>query len=204
MGIYEKRILPWLIHKLCSLSPASHQRQKIVPFAEGRVLEIGIGSGLNLPFYRPSQVTHLWGVDPSPELWRHAKMEPDTLPFSIDWLQAGAEEIPLENNAADSIVMTYTLCSIPDAAAALAEMRRVLKPDGRLYFSEHGLAPDVSVRRLQNRLNPTWRKYGGGCNLNRDIPAILQANGFTFESLESMYIPGWKFASYNFWGVATP
>ncbi len=202
MQFYDKHILPWLTHKICSLSPARQQREKVVPFAKGRILEIGVGSGLNLPFYNRDKVSHLYGLDPSPEMWAQSRIDQQKLGFPFELLQAVAEAIPLEQNSIDSIVMTYTLCSIPAVSAALAEMRRVLKPDGRLFFTEHGLAPDENIRRRQNRFNPLWNKFSGGCNLNRNIPGLLQENNFNFEKLESMYIPGWKFASFNYWGVA--
>ncbi|KAA3616204.1 MAG: class I SAM-dependent methyltransferase [Calditrichaeota bacterium] len=202
MKIYEKYLLPRLTHRICSLSPATKQRQKIVPFASGRVLEIGIGSGLNLPFYDRDKVKHIWGLDPSQEMLAQANGSISHLPFSVEIISASAEAIPLDQNTVDSIVVTYTLCSIPDIMAALQDMRRVLKPGGKLYFSEHGTAPDEKIRRWQNRLNPVWSKLSGGCQLNRNIPVILRESEFTFEQLDAMYIPGWKFASYNYWGVA--
>ncbi|KAA3655841.1 MAG: class I SAM-dependent methyltransferase [Calditrichaeota bacterium] len=202
MRLYDKHILPYLTHKICSLSPATRQRQKIIPFAEGKILEIGIGSGLNLPHYNKKKVKYIWGLDPSTELWARSGITNGELPFPFQFLPTSAEQIPLENNSVDSIVVTYTLCSIPDIHTALNEMRRVLKPGGKLFFSEHGTAPDNHIRTLQNILNPVWTIFSGGCQLNRNIPELLKESGFEFEQLEAMYIPGWKFASYNFWGVA--
>ena len=117
-------------------------------------------------------------------------------------MQGSAENIPLEDRSIDTVVVTYTLCTIPQAVAALSDMRRVLKPSGQLIFCEHGLAPDEGVRRWQNRVNPIWRRVGGGCNLNRDIPSLLKAGGFRIRAMETMYIPGWKPASFNYWGTA--
>jgi ubiquinone/menaquinone biosynthesis C-methylase UbiE len=178
------------------------QRQKVVPLATGRVLEIGIGSGLNVPFYDTRKVTHLWGLDPSKEMWAIAGKNAAEHHLDAEFIEAGAESIPLENNAADTVVMTYTLCTIPEVNSALDEVRRVLKPGGKLIFCEHGEAPDENVRRWQKRLNPLWNKLGGGCNLNRQIPRILEESGFTSSDMQSMYIPGWKPACFNYWGTA--
>ena len=202
MGIYEKYLLPRVVNFTCGLKPMTRQRQKIVPLAEGRVLEIGIGSGLNLPFYTPGRIKHLWGLDPSPQMWALARKELSKLDFKVDFIEAPAEDIPLDDGAVDTIVVTYTLCTIPDAHAALAEARRVLKPDGRLLFCEHGLAPDENVRRWQNRLNPLWKQIGGGCNLNRPIPKLMDQAGFAIRGMQTMYLPGWKPASFNYWGEA--
>jgi ubiquinone/menaquinone biosynthesis C-methylase UbiE len=203
VGLYSRFVLPRVVHLTCSAKPTSRQRQKIVPSARGRVLEVGIGSGLNLPFYEAERVERVFGLDPSPEMTRLAAEAADRAPFEVEFLTAGSEEIPLEADAVDTVVMTYTLCTIPHSLRALREMVRVLKPGGRLLFCEHGLAPDDKVRRWQNRINPIWRRIGGGCYLNRDIPALLVEGGFRVEGLETMYIPGWRPASFNYWGRAT-
>jgi len=204
MGFYDTYLLPRLVHRVCGQKPAMKQREKIVPLAEGRVLEIGIGSGLNIPFYDPEKVEHLWGIDPSREMWALAGKSAREHHLDAEFLESGAESIPLEDHCADTVVMTYTLCTIPDVPAALAEIRRVLKPGGRLLFCEHGEAPDASVRRWQNRINPLWRRLGGGCNLNRPIPRLLEASGFTSGDMQTLYIPGWKPACFNYWGSARP
>jgi len=204
MGFYRAHVLPRAIHFACSLKPAMQQREKVVPLASGRVLEIGIGSGLNLPYYAPGKVEHLWGLDPSRETWRLAAHRPRTLDFDCDFLEASAESIPLDDGCIDSVLMTYTLCSIADVSTALAEVRRVLRPGGRLIFCEHGTAPDLSVRRWQNRLNPLWRRISGGCNLNREPPALLRQGGFEIRELEACYLPGWRPVSFNYLGVARP
>ena len=204
MGLYGKYILPRVVHIACGSKPQMRQREKVVPRAHGRVLEIGIGSGLNLPYYDTANVTKVWGLDPSPEATRMARRAAAALPIDVEFIDLPSERIPLEDHSVDSIVMTYTLCTIPDTTPALHEMRRVLQPGGELIFCEHGAAPDPGVRRWQDRLNPLWKRLGGGCNLNRPIPSLIEAGGFRIESLDTMYIPGWRPASFNYWGTAVP
>lgn len=202
MGFYDKYILPRVTHFSCGLKPTMKQREKIVPKAEGRVLEIGIGSGLNLPFYDATRVSHVWGLDPSKEMWDLARERTAGLLFSVEFVEGFAETMPLESGCADTVLITYTLCTIPAVVDAVIDARRVLKPGGKLVFCEHGKAPDANVRKWQNRLNSTWQYFAGGCNLNRDIPAILDRGGFEIKQLDTMYIPGWKPACFNYWGVA--
>jgi ubiquinone/menaquinone biosynthesis C-methylase UbiE len=180
------------------------QRAKVVPRARGRVLEIGIGSGLNLPYYDSANVSKVWGLDPSPEMTQMAKRTASSLPFEVEFIGLPGDEIPLEDNSVDTVVVTYTLCTIPDTTPALRQMSRVLRPGGELIFCEHGAAPDASVRRWQDRLNPMWKRLGGGCNLNRPIPTLIEAGGFRIKRLDTMYIPGWRPASFNYWGTAVP
>jgi ubiquinone/menaquinone biosynthesis C-methylase UbiE len=202
LGLYSRFALPRIIRFACGLKPHMQQRAKVVPSARGVVLEIGIGTGLNLPYYEAGSVTHLWGLDPSAESWALASDQVRNAPFPVEYLAAGAESIPLDAASVDTIVMTYSLCSIPDTAAATAEMRRVLRPGGRLLFAEHGLAPDASVRKWQDRMTPLWKKVGGGCHLNRDIPGLLRDGGFRIAELQTMYLPGWRPATFNYWGSA--
>jgi ubiquinone/menaquinone biosynthesis C-methylase UbiE len=202
MSIYEKYLLPRIVNYACGLKPTMKQREKVVPLAEGRVLEIGIGSGLNLPFFTSSKVKHLWGLDPSRETWALAHDKYRKCEFDVEFIEASAEDIPLDRGSADTVLVTYTICTIPDAISALREARRVLKPGGSLLFCEHGQAPDESVLRWQNRINPLWKKIGGGCNLNRPIPELIEQAGFRIRNMDTMYIPGWKPASFNYWGVA--
>ncbi len=202
MSIYEKYVMPRVVNLACGLKPTMKQREKIVPLAEGRVLEIGVGSGLNLPFYDAGKVQHVWGLDPSKEMWKLAQKTLRKINIDMEFLEAPAEAIPLDDDSVDTLMMTYTMCTIPEVLPALEEMRRVLKPGGRLLFCEHGVAPDESVRKWQNRLNPLWGKIGGGCNLNRPIPDLLQQGGFKIREMETMYIPGWRPASFNYWGSA--
>ncbi|MGE0159342.1 MAG: class I SAM-dependent methyltransferase [Gemmatimonadales bacterium] len=204
MGFYERRVLPWVIHLACSARPIAKQRAKVIPFARGRVLEIGIGSGLNLPFYDAARVERLLGLDPSPQMRRMAAKAAARAAFDVDFVSTSSEEIALDDESVDTVVTTYTLCTIPDAVRALRETARVLKPGGRLLFCEHGLAPDASVRRWQHRANTWWGRIGGGCNLDRDIPALLKDGGFRVERLETAYVAGWRPASFTYWGSATP
>jgi ubiquinone/menaquinone biosynthesis C-methylase UbiE len=178
------------------------QREKVVPLARGKVLEIGIGSGLNIPFYDADKVTHLWGLDPSAEMWAIAQKNAEEHHLDAEFIQSGAESIPLDNHCADTVLMTYTMCTIPEINQALDEIKRVLKPGGKLIFCEHGKAPDNSVQRWQDRLNPVWTKLSGGCNLNRPIPGLLEHSGFKSTDMQTMYLPGWKPATFNYWGTA--
>ena len=203
MKLYDKHILPNLVHMACSQRPAMLQREKIVHLAHGRVLEIGIGSGLNLTYYDADKVHKLWGLDPSPEMIKMAETRLGPVNFEVEFIVLPGEQVPLQNSFVDTIVVTYTLCTIPDACRALQQMARVLKPDGELLFCEHGVAPDASVQRWQNMLNPVWKRIGGGCHLNRDIPELIEQGGFRIREMQAMYIPGWRPASFNYWGRAT-
>ena len=202
MSFYEDRILPKMINLACTGKPTRKQREKIVHRAYGDVLEIGFGGGLNLPYYDRDNVRRVFGLEPSAGMRRSAEPMLEASDIDVELIDLPGEEIPLDNNSVDSILVTFTLCTIPDAVAALRGMRRVLKPDGHLFFCEHGKAPDRSVRRWQDRLNPAWRRLSGGCNMNRDIPALLKEGGFTIEDDNRMYIPGIRALSYNFWGAA--
>ena len=202
MGLYDRYVLPRLVHFTCRQNPTMRQREKVVPLAGGRVLEIGIGSGLNIPFYDSRKVEHLWGLDPSAEMWSIACKNAAEQHLRAEFIQAGAESIPLDDDSADTVVMTFTMCTIPDVRAALAEIQRVLKPSGQLIFCEHGKAPDDSVRRGQERLNPVWKVFSGGCNLNRPISELLTQAGFKSGDMQTMYLPGWKPATFNYWGTA--
>ena len=202
MGLYSKYVLPHLQHLACGSRPIERQREKVVPLAEGKVLEIGIGTGLNLPHYDRSKVTKLWGLEPAAEMQKKARQTANTLDMEVEFLDLPGEQIPLEADSVDTVLMTYTLCTIPDADLALRGMARVLRPGGKLIFCEHGAAPDANVRRWQDRINPTWRRFAGGCNVNRPIPTLIEQNGFRINSLETMYLPGIKALSYNYWGTA--
>ena len=204
MGVYEKYVLPKLVHWACSTKPSMRQRAKVVPMAEGRVLEIGIGSGLNLPYYDADRVTKVWGLEPSPELTQMARTTAGSVKMEVEFIPMPAEEIPLDDGCVDTVLVTYTLCTIPDTDAALRQVARVLKPDGWLIFCEHGAAPDPRVRRWQNRLDPVWARLAGGCHLNRAIPRLLEQGGFSVEAVDTMYLPGWRPATFNYWGAARP
>lgn len=204
MGFYDQHILPHLVHLACGSRTAMRQREEIVPRAHGRVLEIGFGSGLNLPFYDPARVSIVHGLDPAAEMHAKATGAVAAAPFAVELLEASADGIPLEDASVDTVLSTYTFCTIPDTGAALAEVRRVLKPGGELLFCEHGRAPDRWVQRQQDILNPLWRRVGGGCNLNRRIPELLEAGGFRVRDLDARYLPGWGLASFNYLGRAAP
>lgn len=203
MSLYDKYILPKVLNCTCGSKPISYQRKKVVPLAKGIVLDIGIGSGLNIPFYDLSKIDKIYGLDPSSELIKIAKKMAVKKNISIEFLLCGAEDIPLPNNSIDTVLITYSMCTIPEVLKANYEMLRVLKPDGRLIFCEHGLAPDKSVAKWQKRINPVWGKIAGGCNLDRDIPDLISSSGFKILSIEEMYLPSTpKFAGYNYWGIA--
>ena len=203
MSWYEEKVLPRLINLACSSSPARKQREKIVPRAVGDVLEIGFGSGLNLPHYDQDKVRRIWGLEPSEGMRKIAAKPIAESDMEIELIDLPGEEIPLEDNSVDTVLITFTLCTIPEVASALEGMRRVLKADGQLLFCEHGKAPDASVAKWQDRLNPAWKKVAGGCNMNRDIPGILSTAGFEIQDDNRMYIPGIKALSYSYWGAAT-
>jgi ubiquinone/menaquinone biosynthesis C-methylase UbiE len=202
MSFYEDRILPHMIGLACGSKPTRKQREKIVHRAYGDVLEIGFGGGLNLPYYDRDRVRRVFGLEPSAGMRRSAARMIDASVIDVELIDLPGEEIPLDDNAVDSILVTYTLCTIPDVIAALNGMRRVLKPGGHLFYCEHGKAPDAGVYKWQRRVNPAWRRVAGGCNMDRDIPALLEAGGFSIEEDNRMYIPGIRALSYNYWGAA--
>ena len=203
MSFYDKYILPKFLNCACGSKPINYQREKIVPLAEGTVLDVGIGSGLNIPYYNKSKIKCLYGLDPSIELLNLAKSLAKKNELEIEFLECGAEAIPLPNDSIDTVVITYTLCTIPDTQLSNQEIMRVLKPNGKLLFCEHGLAPDINIAKWQKRINPIWNKIAGGCNLNRDIPKLIRSSGFKILNMEEMYLPSTpKFAGYNYWGVA--
>ncbi len=203
MGFYERRILPHIINKACGTKPIDYQRRKVVPAAEGVVLEIGIGTGLNLPYYDTNKVTRLIGLDPSEESWVLAGERAKALPFDVEFVGLPGEEIPLEAKSVDTVLVTYSLCTIPDPVKALEGMRRVLRPGGKLIFCEHGAAPDEATLKWQNRINPMWKVLFGGCHINRNMPELIRQGGFDIDEMETMYLPSTpKIAGFNYWGAA--
>ena len=204
MGIYIRYILPMAIDWACRQKNSMEQREKVIPLATGNVLEIGIGAGHSLPHYNGSKVNRLTAIDPLEKLWRKRKTELSDLDFEVSYIRGRAEQIPSEDDTFDTVVVTFTLCSVEHIDDALKEIHRVLKPCGRLVFSEHGKAPDEKLEKWQNLINPVWKRIGGGCNLNRDIPAILERNGFRPEEMNAGYQDGWKATSYHYWGSALP
>jgi SAM-dependent methyltransferase len=203
-SFYDRTILPWFLNAACGSKPIMKQRAKVVPLAFGRVLELGIGSGLNLPFYDPAMVTSVHGVDPSPELRALAEAAPRPEGLDVSVEDGVAEALPFEDHAFDSVVCTFTLCSVHSPPAALHEARRVLKPGGRLFFCEHGLAPDAGVARWQGRIEPIWKRLAGGCHLTRPVTSTITEGGFAVEHSGSMYLPSTpRIAGWSEWGVAT-
>jgi ubiquinone/menaquinone biosynthesis C-methylase UbiE len=204
MGWYDDRILPKLVDLSCGTKPIHKQREKVVPMAAGDVLEIGFGGGLNLPYYDRDHVRKVWGLEPSAGMRKRARKRIATTDIDVELVALPAEEIPLLDNSVDTVLVTYALCTIADISAALAGMRRVLRPDGRLLFTEHGRAPDIGVRRWQDRLNSGWKKVAGGCNMNRDIAGTIEDAGFSLVEDNRMYIPGIRILNYHYWGTARP
>ena len=196
-----KWILPRLVDVAMRNRAATRYRSLIVPKARGTVLEIGVGSGLNLPFYG-SGVEHLYGLDPSEELLAMAGKRARAIAFPIDFIAHASEEIPLDDRSVDTVVMTWTLCSVADPVKALKEVRRVIKSGGTLLFVEHGLAPEIRVQAWQQRLNPLWSKLTGGCNLNRKMDQLIRTAGFDLAGLKTEYAEGPRPFSYTYSGQA--
>ncbi|RLB52276.1 MAG: SAM-dependent methyltransferase [Deltaproteobacteria bacterium] len=204
MSPWERFVVPRLIEWACAARPVTRQRRKVVPQARGRILEIGVGSGLNLSHYDAAQTESVMGIDPSPQLLAKAEIAARDISFPVSLVQRSAEHLPVDAGSIDTVVVTFSLCSIPDIEGALREARRVLRRDGTLLFAEHGLAPDESVARWQRRLDPYWTRCGGGCHLDRDIPGVIETAGFSFETLETIYLPGPRVLNFNYWGTAKP
>ncbi|HSX70791.1 MAG TPA: class I SAM-dependent methyltransferase [Pseudomonas sp.] len=190
MNFYDDKILPRLIDFACGMGQVMKTRAQIIPMAEGRVLEIGIGTGLNLSFYDREKVSAIVGVDPAAQMQSLARQRAANIGIPVEMIALELGQIQTADASFDSIVCTFTLCTIPDPLAALQEMRRVLKPGGKLLFSEHGRAPDAGVRAWQDRITPLWKPLAGGCHLNRDIPALLGAGGFHIREVQSSYLQG--------------
>lgn len=203
MGFYGKYVLPTLVELAMKNKVARAERARLVPLATGVVLEIGVGSGLNIPIYGGG-VRKLYALDPSAELLRMARPRAEQASFPVELLQHPAEAIPLGDGSVDTAVTTWTLCTIPDVLAALRGIRRVLRPDGRLIFIEHGRSTDPGVVRWQDRLTPLWRKVSGGCHLNRPIDQLLAQGGFQVSEMERGYMAGPRIGSYLYRGIARP
>jgi ubiquinone/menaquinone biosynthesis C-methylase UbiE len=204
-SLYDRWILPKVLGCACASPPVMKQRMKVVPRAEGRVLELGVGMGLNLRFYDPDKVANVIGVDPSAEL-RAVALAAERDPRLALTIEDGtAEALPFEDASFDTVVCTFTLCSVHTPPAALAEARRVLKPSGRFLFCEHGLAPDAGVAKWQRRIEPLWKRIAGGCHLTRPVASAIAASGFRVEDVQTMYLPGTpRFAGWSEWGAARP
>ena len=200
---YESRVLPKLLTVLCNTKPNHYQRKKVVPLAIGDVVEIGVGPGLNLQYYNLDTVNKVIGIDPSDELNKIAKKNANKVNLDIEFNLSSAESIDLPTSSVDSVVCTFSLCSIPNPQNALKEIYRILKPGGKYYFCEHGISPDLSTRVFQNVTNVFYPKLSGGCHANRDIPKLISESGLKILEKDTMYLPGSvKFLGFNYWGVA--
>tara|TARA_R110002126_G_scaffold49096_2_gene136107 strand:- start:1588 stop:2205 length:618 start_codon:yes stop_codon:yes gene_type:complete len=202
MNPYDRYVLPRLIDAACGMGDVMARRAELVPRAQGDVLEIGIGTGLNLRYYDPEKVRRIVGVDPAAQMQTLARKRAAEISIPVEMVAVGADGIDAPDESFDSIVMTFTLCSIADPLPALTEMRRVLKPGAQLLFCEHGLAPDLSVQRWQHRLTPWWKPVAGGCHLNRAISSLLHQARFTLDELHTGYISGPRPMTYLYQGVA--
>ena len=202
MSFYEKYFLPKLLDCCCGMEGFQKKRAQIIPRVHGKVLEIGIGSGLNFEFYDFNKVTEVIGVDPAVSSVAIAKSRASNFHSKISFIESSAESIDLEPSTFDSVVIGYSLCTIPDPMEALAEAHRLLKPSGSLFFMEHGLAPEPNVQKWQHRITPIWKKIAGGCNLDRNIEELILAGGFKFKDLKKKYIRGPKIASFLYYGEA--
>ena len=202
MKFYDQHIMPHLLSCACGLKAIAKQRQKIIPLAHGDVVEIGIGAGHNLPFYNQSKINSLIGVDPDDYIWKKSAKNRQDFHKPLKRLGLSGEQIPLPDACADTVVVTYSLCSIPDPIKALGEMRRLLKPSANILFCEHGKAIDKNVQKWQTRIDPFWQKIAGGCHTGRDIPNLFKQAGLEIKELEQAYISGPKILSYNYWGSA--
>lgn len=204
MSLWADHVLPHLVEKACRSAAILEERKRWVPCAHGNVLELGVGSGLNLAFYDASKVSKVTGIDPSVPLLARAAHRASTAPVPVELLRSHAEHLPFADRTFDSAVITYSLCSVDDPARTLIELRRVLRPGGELVFVEHGLARDAATRRWQRWLTPAWRRVGGGCHLDRDIAAILRDAGYRSDDLHADYADGARWLSYTFEGTARP
>ena len=202
MSLYENYFLPKLLDFCCGMEGFQNKRSQIVPMAHGRVLEIGIGSGLNFEHYNFDKIDEIVGVDPAVSSIAIARSRSSQYNSKISFIESSAESIALESSSFDCVVVGYSLCTIPEPLKALAEARRLMKPTGSLLFMEHGLAPEQNIQKWQHRLTPGWKKIAGGCNLNRDIADLISASGFQFKSLKKKYIKGPKILSFQYYGEA--
>ncbi len=205
MSFYQKHIMPKFVNLACSTGQMKKVRSKTVPLAKGKILEIGFGSGHNLPFYKAGQVEQFLALEPDAQMRKLAEDRMREVEFDCETLGLEAESIPLDDASMDTVVVTFTLCTIPQVKQALGEMRRVIKPGGQLIFAEHGLAPDAGVAKWQARIEPLWKPLGGGCHLTRKPVELIRGNGFEVQELTADYLPkAPRFAGYVSYGTAKP
>jgi ubiquinone/menaquinone biosynthesis C-methylase UbiE len=204
MNFYDRHILPRIIQCSCGAPMVMELRRAVVPEAQGEVLEIGCGGGLNFPLYRRGQVRRVTAIDPAAPMLERARRAVERSAVPVELAEAAAEALPFPAASFDSVVFTFTLCSVRDHAASLAEARRVLRPNGRLIFAEHGLAPEASVQRWQRRIEPVWSRLAGGCHLTRPVRAAIAPAGFELTSGGGRYLPAPKVFGWAEWGTARP
>jgi ubiquinone/menaquinone biosynthesis C-methylase UbiE len=203
MGFYSRWVFPRVLDLVMQQKQMIPFRERIGKAASGCVLDVGIGSGLNLPFYG-NQIDRVVGVDPSPELLRFAEERARESSNSVELLRGSGEALPIEDHSIDTAVVTFTLCSVDNAAATLAEIRRVLRPNGTLLFAEHGRAPEAGVAWWQDRLTPAWSRIAGGCRLNRKPDDLIRSAGFSIDGLETGYVKGPRPMTFFYSGSARP
>ena len=206
MGLYARHVLPRLIDLGCGQEPMAKVRAAYVSRARGRVLEIGFGTGHNLAHYATGEDApdSLFALEPATDIAERARERLAATPLPVEVSNASAEDIPAEDGTFDTVVSTWTLCSVPNVYRCLAELRRVLKPRGRLIFAEHGASPEPAIERWQRRIEPAWKVIGGGCHLSRPADTLIANAGFRIDELETGYLPGPKLATFTYRGVAAP
>ena len=203
MSFYDNKILPHILDTLCSHGAVMSQRERVVPRARGVVLEVGMGSGINLPLYNPDIVDFVWGLEPAEGMRKKALPNLAKSPVEVKWLDLPGEKIPLDDESVDTVLLTYTLCTISDWQSALEQMHRVLKHEGKLLFCEHGHSCHEPVSKWQHRITPMWKKLAGGCHLNRSISEMISSSGFTITELDNCYMESFpKIAGYMYIGEA--
>ena len=202
--LYDKYICPHLINYAMQMKPFRKQREKVIPFASGRILEIGIGSGLNFNYYNKANVIEVFAVEPDGVLLKKAKQNAELNNIDLNIQQLKAEELPFDNDSFDTVISTYTMCSIPGLGNAMSEINRVMKQNAKFLFSEHGKSPDSDILKWQKRMNGIQKRIAGGCHLDVDIPNEITKANFKIDQIDSMYVPGPKFLSYHYWGAASP
>lgn len=201
---YQRNLAPYVVHAACSSMPFRQMRKRMLPHAEGVVVEVGCGSGLNLPYYEPSKIQRLIGVDPEASTLAMAEARSSRLPFEVQLIRGFGENLPVDDRSADTVVVTYALCTIPEPTAALQEIRRILKPTGRLVFAEHGQSGEPRCRRWQDRLNRAWQWAAAGCHLDRDPVSMIEQSGFRLLADERSRFPlaFWQLGTH-YAGIAT-
>lgn len=203
MGFYGRQILPHVINCACGTRPIQRQRKKVAPFVQGVVLELGFGSGRNVECLDPARITKLYAVEPEEGMRALSEKAAKDAPFPIEVRSEFAETLAIPERSVDTLLLTYVLCTIPDPISALRACRKFLKPEARVVFCEHGLAPDEDVRKTQRGVEPMWKRLAGGCHLTRDIPEVLTSSGYVIDRMEQMYLPKTpRFAGFNVWGEA--